>query len=220
MVLAMLMAIQSAQLGDVCIPAGAVTLSGTIDSSFSFGMDGAQTKWDAVVNPHDVVLSFKPSPALPELNFATAHPFLPRMELALHPLVSPILCPDEMFKQFPPLLMLMSDGELFYKDFSESILNELTVVYFTWKAVMNGAKLQAFLHEKLPHVFPIYDFPEVKTITESWNEIRVFILDIAEGNEITVKMERVHWDGSKDDIAEQDYVKITPHEAISLTDKI
>ena len=117
----MLIAIKSAQLEDICLPAGAISICGHIDSSFSFGMEGAQTIWDATVNPHDMVVQFKPSPALPELKLTNAHPFLPSMELGMHPLASPILCPDEMFKDFPPLLMLVSDGELIYKDFSNSL---------------------------------------------------------------------------------------------------
>ena len=117
MVLSMMMAIHSAQLQDVPLPCGAINICPQIDSSFSFGIGFAQT-WDPTVNPHNLVLQFKPSPAIPELRPENAHPFLPGMEIAMHPLASPILCPDEMFKSLPPMLMLMSDGELFYKDFS------------------------------------------------------------------------------------------------------
>ena len=117
----MLMAIQSAQLEDISLPIGAISICGHIDSSFSFGMDIKQAKWDPTVNPHDTFLAFKPSPAIPKLNLADAHPFLPSMEMAMHPLASPILCPDEMFKSLPPLLMLMSDEELIYPDFSRPL---------------------------------------------------------------------------------------------------
>lgn len=82
---------------------------------------------------------------------------------------------------------------------------------------MNGATLQAFLHEKLPHVFPIYNFPEINTITESWKEIRLFIQNIEEGNQIVVKAELVHWDGSKDNIPEEDFITISPDEVSPVT---
>jgi hypothetical protein len=49
--------------------------------------------------------------------------------------------------------------------------------------------IQAFLHEKLPHVFQIYDFAEIKTITKSWEEMGQFIKDLEEGNEIITKAE-------------------------------
>jgi acetyl esterase/lipase len=114
----MLMAIESAQLEDVPLPAGGISICGAVDSSISFGMDGPNSAWDATVNPHEVTVEFKPGPAIPEYNPSAAHPFLPSMEVALHPLASPILCPDEMFKALPPLLMMVSDGELMYKDFS------------------------------------------------------------------------------------------------------
>lgn len=123
--MAMFMAIESAQLEDVLLPAGGISICGAIDSSISFGMDGPNSAWDAMVNPHDVVIEFKPSPAIPEYNLSAVHPFLPSIELALHPLASPILCPDEMFKNLPPLLMMMSDGELLYKDFSIALLGRI-----------------------------------------------------------------------------------------------
>jgi len=68
-------------------------------------------------DPHDMVLVFKPSPAIPELNVDSPQPFLGRGTHALHPLASPILCPDEMFRSLPPMLMLMSSGE-FFRDIS------------------------------------------------------------------------------------------------------
>jgi hypothetical protein len=86
------------------------------------------------------------------------------------------------------------------------------IVYLVRRALMNGATLQAFLHEKLPHVFPIYNFPEIKSIEESWNEIRSFIQDIERDNPIVTKAEQVHWNGSKDAIPEEDYITITPRE--------
>lgn len=120
--MSMLMAIQSAQLASVPLPAGIITLSGFLDSSFSFGMEGPQTDWDPTVGPHDALPLLKPSPAIPKFTIETAHPFLPGMEVAMHPLASPILCPDEMFNAFPPMLMLMSDGEYVYKEFSTAPL--------------------------------------------------------------------------------------------------
>ena len=116
------MAIQSAQLDSVHLPAGLVSLSGYLDSSYSFGMDGHAAVWEPTANPHEIMVYFKPSPAYPELTPDNWHPFLPRTDAALHPLASPILCPDEMFKSLPPMLMLMSDGELFYRDMSISTL--------------------------------------------------------------------------------------------------
>jgi len=115
--MSMLMAIQSAHVDSVPLPAGIITLSGLLDSSFCFGMDGPQSAWDPTVSPHDSYPVYKPSPALPKLTVETAHPYLPRMDVAMHPLASPILCPDEMFKTLPPMLMLASDGEFVYKEF-------------------------------------------------------------------------------------------------------
>ena len=83
---------------------------------------------------------------------------------------------------------------------------------------MNGATAQAFLHEKVPHVFPIYDFPAIKTFTESWDEIRLFIQDIEQENPIVTKAKRVHWDGTKEDIADDDYITISRDEVISKLD--
>jgi acetyl esterase/lipase len=123
MVLALLMAIQTAQLEDVPDPAGVITISGHLDSSFSWGMEGSQTLWDPTANPHEMQALFKPSAVVPELTPSSAHPFLPAIDTALHPLASPVLFPDEMFKYSPPMLMLMSDGEFFYKEFSASTNN-------------------------------------------------------------------------------------------------
>ena len=78
---------------------------------------------------------------------------------------------------------------------------------------MNGATAQIFLHEKVPHVFPMYDFP-YKVFTESWEEISHFIQDIARGNPIITKAERVHWDGSQEEIAESDYITISRDEVL------
>jgi acetyl esterase/lipase len=123
MALALLMAIQAAQLDEIPVPAGVITMSGHLDSSFSWGMDGVQSQWDPTTNPHDMQELFKQSPAATELPLDSAHPFLPTMDFALHPLASPILFPDEMFESSPPMLMLMSDGELFHKEFSTSTTN-------------------------------------------------------------------------------------------------
>jgi hypothetical protein len=121
MMVSALMAIHSAQLESISLPAGGISLSGYLDSSFSFGMrDDAQAKWEPTANPHEVLFNFKPSPALPELVLEKIVPFLPKLDIAFDPLASPILCPDEIFKSLPPLLMFMSDGELFYRDLSLS----------------------------------------------------------------------------------------------------
>jgi hypothetical protein len=83
---------------------------------------------------------------------------------------------------------------------------------------MNGAVAQAFLHENVPHVFPIYDFPEIKTFTESWEEIRLFIQDIEQKHPMVTKAKRVHWDGSKEDIADDDYITISRDDVIPRLD--
>ena len=88
-------------------------------------------------------------------------------------------------------------------------------VYFTKKALMNGANLQIYLHEKMPHVFPMYNLSNVKSFTEGWNEIRSFIRDITNGTAILTKAERVHWDGSRDDLVEEDYI-IMSRDQVSL----
>jgi hypothetical protein len=77
---------------------------------------------------------------------------------------------------------------------------------------MNGATAQIFLHEKLPHVFGIYGFPDIKSIAESWEEIRMFIQDIEQRNSIVTKAKRVHWDGSAAEIADDDYITISRDE--------
>ena len=91
----------------------------------------------------------------------------------------------------------------------------MTIVYFTRRQLMNGATVQAFLHEKLPHDFPLYDFPEIKSITKSWEEIRLFIKCLDEDNQIITKAEEVHWDSSTEAIAEEDYISITPDEVFT-----
>jgi len=83
-------------------------------------MEGRQSPWDPTASPHHDFPVFKPSPAFPRLTVAMGN--LPGINVAMHPLASPILCPDEMFKAFPPMLMLMSDEEYFYKEFSMVLL--------------------------------------------------------------------------------------------------
>jgi hypothetical protein len=78
--------------------------------------------------------------------------------------------------------------------------------------MMNGAKIQFFVHEKLPHVFPIYDFPVVKSLQEAWKEIRLFVQDIINNDKIVTKAERVHWDGSRVEIAEDEYITMSRDE--------
>jgi hypothetical protein len=78
--------------------------------------------------------------------------------------------------------------------------------------MMNGADLQLFVHEKMPHVWPLYDFPKIKSMTETWKEIRLFIQSIADGDTIIKKAERVHWDGSREDIKQEDYIIMSNEE--------
>ena len=73
----------------------------------------AQAKWDSTANPRELVIHFKPSRAIPEL---TQDSFSPAS--MLHFIHWQVLCLDEMFKSLPKTLMLMSDGELFFRDFS------------------------------------------------------------------------------------------------------
>jgi hypothetical protein len=71
---------------------------------------------------------------------------------------------------------------------------------------MNGATAQIFIHENTPHVCSMFDFPKIKVFTEACTEIRQFIRNIDEGAQIVMKAERVHWDGSRDEIAEEEYI--------------
>jgi len=75
---------------------------------------------------------------------------------------------------------------------------------------MNGAMAQIYIHEKTPHVCSMFDFPEIKVFTESWTEIRQFIRNIDEGARIVTKAEKVHWDGSRDDVVDAEYIVMTP----------
>lgn len=118
--LTVLMALVSAEMTSVPLPAGAITLSGGgFDSSFCFGLDGPQSNCDPTHNPHEG-FGFKPSPAWPGTTLEQFQPWLPSPAFTFHPLMSPILCPDGLFKSLPPLLMLVSDGELVYKNNSKS----------------------------------------------------------------------------------------------------
>jgi len=67
-----------------------------------------------------------------------------------------------------------------------------------------------YLFTKTPHVCSMFDFPEIKVFTEAWTEIRQFIRNIDEGAQIVTKAERVHWDGSRDEIAEEEYIAMAP----------
>jgi hypothetical protein len=85
---------------------------------------------------------------------------------------------------------------------------------------MSGAKAQLFIHEKTPHVFPIFDFPEIKVFTESWTEIRRFILDIDQGDQVSSKAEIVHWDGSRTEIADSEYITMSPDEVVPKSTRL
>lgn len=77
---------------------------------------------------------------------------------------------------------------------------------------MNGAELQFFLHEKMPHVWLLYDLPESKSYTETWKEIALFIQNVVDKDTIVSKAQRVHWDGSRDDIDEAEYISMSQAE--------
>jgi len=64
------------------------------------------------------------------------------------------------------------------------------------------------LHEKLPHVFSTIDFTDIKSIIESWREIRLFIDAIATDNQI-IKDGQVCLDGAREAIAENKYITIS-----------
>jgi hypothetical protein len=103
--------------------------------------------------------------------------------------------------------MLMSDGELIYPDFSRSLFqSRINLSIFHLEGTNEWTLIHAFLHEKLTHVFQIYDFAEIKTITKPWEEMGQFIKDLEESNEIIKKAEQAHRDGSQEVIAEEDYI--------------
>ena len=174
----------------------------------------SQSPWDPTVNPHEHPVLWQPSAAIPELSYDTAHAYLPRLEVAMHPLASPVLCPDEMLKEFPSMLMFVSDSELLYKESSKFVLNvSLMVVYFARRARLMGTKVRLFVHEIMPHVFQMHPFPGIQSIQESWNEIEKFIRDIAQEKDIIPIAETVKFDGTRITITEEDYpVKIEPEE--------
>jgi hypothetical protein len=80
-------------------------------------------------------------------------------------------------------------------------------VYFVRRALLNGATLQAYVHDDTPHVFPMYGFTEIGTFKEGLNEIRGFIAAI--GGKIETKAERILWDGSRDPISDEEYIRIS-----------
>jgi hypothetical protein len=78
------------------------------------------------------------------------------------------------------------------------------------RALINGATLQFFAHENLPHVFHMYDFPEEKIFIDGWDELGSFMEDIEKGGDIVGKIEEVRWDGTKDPIPEDQFITISP----------
>lgn len=62
-------------------------------------------------------------------------------------------------------------------------------------------------------LFPIYDFPEFATFNERLVEIRNLIGRT--GETVVSKAERVHWDGSRDPIEEEEYIRISRDEVPS-----
>jgi acetyl esterase/lipase len=214
MAMSALMAIQAAHVDAVPLPAGVITVCGVLDATFSHGMrQPCQAIWETYANPHELTGHFKPSPALPEFTLENIHPWCRNLTDSLHPLASPIACPDEMFKSFPPMLMFMGSGDFFCEDIC-NFLTETNKVYFSKKAFGNGASLQFFLHENMPHVFPMHNLVKVPSFQEGWKEVQSFIRDVADGNSVIARGERVHWDGSREDIAEEDYITLSNEEVL------
>lgn len=69
-------------------------------------------------------------------------------------------------------------------------------------------------------MFPIFDFPEIKVFTESWTEIRQFIRDIDKGDRVVSKAEIVHWDGSRAEIADSEYITMSPDEVVPKSTRL
>lgn len=63
----------------------------------------------------------------------------------------------------------------------------------------------------------MYDFPDIKVFTEAWNEIGQFIRNIDKGAQITSKAEIVHWDGSRAEIADSEYITMSLDEVSPST---
>ena len=84
---------------------------------------------------------------------------------------------------------------------------------------MSGATAQVFIHENTPHVCSMFDFPDIKVFTESWTEIRQFIRNIDEDVAIFTKTEKIHWDGSRERIADTAYTAIAPDQVTLEIDK-
>lgn len=74
---------------------------------------------------------------------------------------------------------------------------------------MNGANLQFFVHDIMPHVFPMLDLEDVPSYTESWKEITSFIQNVSEDNPLIVKADQVHWNGTRKPIADEDYITLS-----------
>jgi hypothetical protein len=69
----------------------------------------------------------------------------------------------------------------------------------------------------MPHVWLLYDLPESKSYTETWKEIALFIQNVVDKDTIVRKAQRVHWDGSRDDIDEAEYILMSQAEVPCMT---
>lgn len=83
---------------------------------------------------------------------------------------------------------------------------------------MNGATLQLYAHENLPHVFHIYAhmFLDLKIFNDGWHELGSFVDSVAHSDDIVSKTVEIRWDGSNEAIEEDKFITITPDQVIIL----